>query len=163
MSAVALERTTLPRLQEYYRHFRADPDLYMDMALYREYVYAPEKVEAYYRRISSAGDRADFLVLLDGRPVGEVALKRIDRAAGRCELSIHLQNDSVKNRGVGTLAERLALAQAFGPLGLETVCADAVLKNARSRHVLEKVGFRPTCADERFVHYEISAGDFARG
>ena len=65
----------------------------------------------------------------------------LDSEKGYCTLSIHMKNNSVKNRGFGTQAEILALEYAFGSLGMETVFADAVHKNKRSQHVLEKVGF----------------------
>ena len=54
----------------------------------------------------------------------------------------YLQNDSVKGRGYGTAAERLALKYAFDTLGMDAVNADTVIKNTRSQHVLEKVGFK---------------------
>ena len=69
-----------------------------------------------------------------------------------CVMSIHLQNDSVKNRGFGTQAEVLALQYAFHEMKMETVCADAIKKNQRSWHVLEKVGFRITHQDDGFVY-----------
>ena len=68
-------------------------------------------------------------------------------------LSIHLQNDSVKGHGYGTLAEKLALKYAFDVLGMSAVNADTVIKNTRSQHVLEKVGFKFTEEKDRFRYY----------
>lgn len=42
---------------------------------------------------------------------------------------------------------------AFEELGMNTVLADAVLKNTRSQHVLEKVGFQFVRQDEMFKYY----------
>ena len=49
--------------------------------------------------------------------MGETGIKHIDWEKREGELSIHLQNDAVKNRGTGTAAEQLLLAYAFDELG----------------------------------------------
>ena len=85
--------------------------------------------------------------------MGEVGFKHIDCVKKECELTIHLQNDGVKNRGIGTAAERLALNYAFDVLGMEAVKADAVLKNRRSQRVLEKAGFTFIREDDTFRYY----------
>ncbi len=146
--------------RQYYRDFEADPDICMDMARFEKYVYSDERADAYYEK--QLKERRIFLaVLLDGRPVGELLLKDVDREKGECMLSIHLQNDRCKGRGIGTQAERLALKYAFYELGMAAVNADAVLKNRRSQHVLEKVGFRPVRQDGIFRFYRCEAADFA--
>ena len=68
-------------------------------------------------------------------------------------MGIHMRNDSVKGRGYGTWAEQMALKYAFDMLGMEAVNADAVLKNTRSQHVLEKAGFRFIRRDETHKYY----------
>ena len=87
--------------------------------------------------------------------IGDVGLKHIDHAQKTCELTIHLTDDTVKNRGFGTQAERLMLDYAFDRLGMQTVLADATLKNTRSQHVLESIGFRFLREDETFRYYSI--------
>ena len=96
-----------------------------------------------------------FAIMLDDRPIGELQLKRIDWKKAECTLSIHMQNDAVKGKGYGTQAERLAVQYAFDELGMVAVNADAVLKNTRSQHVLEKVGFRLVGVDEAFKYYRM--------
>ncbi|MBR3272428.1 MAG: GNAT family N-acetyltransferase [Clostridia bacterium] len=154
---IRLEEMTLPLLQEYYRGFQMDADVLMDMSRFREYRYDPEQVEAYYFRLKATQDRVDFLVMQGERPIGEVGLKHIDRQARNCELSIHLQNDSVKNQGFGTQAEQLATEYAFDALEMDAVYANAVLKNTRSQHVLEKLGYEKTGEDETFAHYRMKS------
>lgn len=61
-----------------------------------------------------------------------------------------------KLQGSGTQAERLAVRYAFEKLGMTTVLADAVAKNTRSQHVLEKVGFQLIRQDENFKYYRIT-------
>ena len=149
-------------LHEYYQGFVMDADIFMDMSNFREYTYAPERVDAYFDRLQSQKDRVDFLIMKDEKPIGEIALKHIDETARQCVLSIHLQNDSVKNNGYGTQAERLILEYAFQTLGMTAVIADSVLKNKRSQHTLEKVGFQETGKDETFVYYRISHSDWLK-
>lgn len=62
-------------------------------------------------------------------------------------------NDSYKNKGYGTAAERLILEYAFRELEMQTVFADALIGNQRSQRVLEKVGFIKTHQDDQFVYY----------
>jgi len=157
---VTLSAMTLPLLQEYYRGFQMDADVFMDMSRFHEYRYDPERVGAYYRRLKSARDRVDFLVMLGRKPIGEAALKRIDPQARSCELAIHLQSDSVKNLGFGTRAERLLLRYAFDTLEMSAVYADAVLKNTRSQRVLEKLGFARMGEDGTFVHYRLNIDEW---
>lgn len=149
---IILTPMTRPLCHEYFRGFESDPDIFMDMGLFTPYEYVPERVDRYFEKQQSP-DRSMFLIMLDGKPVGEVGFKHIDRMKKECELTIHLQNDGVKNRGIGTAAERLALNYAFDVLGMETVNADAVLKNKRSQRVLEKVGFTFVREDDTFRYY----------
>lgn len=67
-----------------------------------------------------------------------------------------MQNDAVKGKGYGTQAELKAIQYAFEELGMAAVNADTILKNARSQHVLEKVGFKLTREDENFKYYRIT-------
>ena len=116
---VSLGRVTRKRMHEYYKNFVSDPDIFMDMSKYFEYQYSPERIDRYWETRKKTKDRKDFFVLLESEVIGELALKHIDFEKKECELSIHLQNDSVKNKGYGSAAERLALAYAFENLGME--------------------------------------------
>lgn len=91
--------------------------------------------------------------MLQDAPIGQVILKNIDEAIRSYTMSIHLQNDRVKNRGYGTQAEVLELQYAFHEMQMDTVYADTIKKNQRSQHVLEKVGFRMTHQDDGFIYY----------
>ena len=149
---ITITPMTRPLCHEFYWGFENDPDTFMDMSRFTRYEYTRERADQYFEE-QQAPDRIVFMIMEDGKPVGEMKLKYIDREAKQCSLGIHLQNDRAKNRGVGTAAERLALDYAFDVLGMETVNADAVLKNKRSQHVLEKVGFVYVREDETFRYY----------
>ncbi|MBQ1409741.1 MAG: GNAT family N-acetyltransferase [Oscillospiraceae bacterium] len=159
---ISLQAMNRALLHEYYRGFVMDADIFMDMSQFREFHYDPERVDAYFEKLQSQKDRVDFLIMKDEKPIGEIALKHIDETARECELSIHLQNDAVKNQGYGTQAERLILEYAFQTLGMTAVIADSVLKNKRSQHTLEKVGFQVIGRDDTFVYYRISHSDWLK-
>ena len=154
MTEITLAPMTRELFHALYRGFENDPDIYMNMQYYTQYVYNSEKVDERFDSLQTP-ERVVFAVMLDGAPIGEVQLKRINRERNDCTLSIHLQNDVVKNRGFGTQAEKQAVRYAFDVLKLNAVNADAVLKNTRSQHVLEKAGFMFTREDEMFRYYRI--------
>ena len=151
---ISLALMTREMCHELYRGWENDPAICMDMAYFKPYVYSPEKTDRYFdsRQESS---RILFAILSDGSVIGELQLKNIDRDKKECTLSIHLQNDSVKGKGYGTEAERLAVRYAFDVIGMDTVYADTVLKNRRSQHVLEKAGFSFVKEEGIFVYYRI--------
>ena len=157
--SITLQPMTRERMHELYRHFQFDPDIFMDMTLYEQrknYVYQPEKVDALFDMRAQENGSIAFAVMLDHAVIGEVGLRHIDPDKKQCELSIHMQNDAVKNKGYGTAAEALAIQYAFDQLHMETVVADTILKNARSQHVLEKLGFRFLFEKDGFKNYALS-------
>ena len=137
---------------EFFRNFKNDSDIFMDMNLFSEYKYDKSSVDKYFDSKQSL-DRIMFAIMKDEKPIGELQLKNIDRNNKECTLSIHMQNDAVKRRGYGTLAEKLALQYAFNDLGMNAVNADTVIKNTRSQHVLEKAGFRYIKEENGFKYY----------
>lgn len=159
---ITLGEVTRERLHDYYKGFVSDPDLFMDMSRFVHYRYDPARIDAYFDARKPSADRRDFMILKDFAAIGELSLKHIDWDAGTCELSIHLQNDSVKNKGYGTIAERLALQYAFEALGLNTVLAGSTLKNKRSQHVLETVGFSFVRADDTFRYYRCERASYCQ-
>lgn len=124
-----------------YRGWENDPSIYMDMNLFATYRYDANAVNKYFDTKQNSS-RILFAIMKGEDPIGEVQLKNIDLQSKECTLSIHMQNDAVKGKGYGTRAEQLALQYAFDVLGMVAVNADTVVKNIRSQHVLEKVGFR---------------------
>ena len=139
-------------LRQFSQDFAYDPDAFSDMGEFSEYTYREADVDARWERQRQHG-RIHLAVMLEQEPIGEVILMDIDAEKRCCILSIHMKNDSVKNRGYGTRAEILALECAFGTLEMETVFADAIYKNKRSQHVLEKIGFQKAHSDEQCVYY----------
>ena len=145
---VSLKPMTRQICHEFYKEFQNDPAI----GHYYEYVYTPEIADRYFDN-NAVLDRKLFAIMAGDRIVGECKLKGIDLQKRECSMGIHLQNDAVKGQGYGTQAERLLLRYAFEELGMLAVHADAALKNTRSQHVLEKVGFRYTHEDDTFKYY----------
>lgn len=136
----------------FFMDFVVDPALFMDPAEYKPYIYDEVRSDAYFERYQAMG-RIHLAVMLGGKPIGEVVLKNIDRKQKFCTMGITMLCDTYKNKGYGTQAERLTLQYAFNVMGMETVFADSILRNVRSQHVLEKVGFIQTHRDDFFVYY----------
>ena len=149
---LTLQPMTKALARQFYSEFVMDPDLFLDPKDYKPYVYSPEFSDARVQRYEALG-RIYMAVMLDGMPIGEVVLKEIDREQKCCTMGISLVNDRYKNQGIGTDAEKLTLRYAFEQMGMETVFADALITNLRSRHVLEKVGFREIRQNPEFVYY----------
>ena len=133
-------------------YFENDENIFADMSLFKEYEYDEGRVNAYYAK-QQRDDRIVFMVMLEGRPIGEIQLKNIDITKGECSLSIHMQNDKFKGKGYGTKAEQLAIEYAFDELKLTKVKADVIHKNTHSQHILEKLGFKFLREDETFKYY----------
>lgn len=149
---IYLVKMTKPLQRRFFQWFTNDPDIYSDMSLFSKFEYCEAAADARWEKQQKLG-RIHLAVMLDQIPIGEVILKDIDSVKRQCRFSIHMQNDSFKNHGYGTQAEILTLEYAFTTLRMETVFADAIHKNKRSQHVLEKVGFQKTHSDETFVFY----------
>ena len=156
---ISLIPMTRQMCHEFYKNFQNDPAIFMDMSKFAEYVYIPGKVDRYFDE-NTIPSRRLFAIVVDGKIVGECKLKYIDFEKRECSAGIHLLDDSVKGKGYGTEAERLLLRYAFEELDMAAVNADAVLKNTRSQHVMEKVGFRYVREDETFKYYRCRRDHF---
>lgn len=149
---IRLCKMTKTLARQYFRKFEMDPDLFADPEKFKPYVYTDENSDARVVRYTQLG-RIYWAIMLDDDPIGELVLKDIDQTQMHCTMGISMRSDDFKNKGYGTTAEILALKYAFNKLGMETVFADALKRNKRSQHVLEKVGFVKTHSDDTFIYY----------
>ena len=154
MEQLTLRLMTRELCHTLFQQWENDESIYMDMDLFKPFVYDKEAVDRYFDSKQDLS-RIMFAVMLSDRPIGEVQLKQIDRDNKECTLSIHLQNDAFKNKGYGTRAEQLAAAYAFNELGMKAVNADTVIKNTRSQRTLEKAGFHFVKEEGSFRYYRI--------
>ena len=149
---IRLCKMTKALARQYFSHFEMDSMLFSDDRQFRPFLYSQEESDARVDRYEQL-KRIYLAVMLDQEPIGELVLKNMDPEKKHCTMGISLVSDPYKNRGYGTRAEILALEYAFTELGMETVFADSIHRNLRSRHVLEKVGFQETGQDDTFVYY----------
>lgn len=154
MEQISLQLMTRELCHQIYKKWENDDSIYMDMGLFKTYIYDEEKVDKYYDAKQNPS-RMLFAIMLGDNAIGELQLKQIDMKTKECTLSIHMQNDAAKGKGYGTRAEQLAIEYAFEKLGMKAVNADTVIKNIRSQHVLEKVGFQFVKEDGDFRFYRI--------
>ena len=154
MEQISLQLMTRELCHQIYKKWENDDFIYMDMGLFKTYIYDEEKVDKYFDAKQNPS-RMLFAIMLGDNAIGELQLKQIDMKTKECTLSIHMQNDAAKGKGYGTRAEQLAIEYAFEKLGMKAVNADTVIKNIRSQHVLEKVGFQFIKEDGDFRFYRI--------
>lgn len=152
MNEISLCIMTRDLCHKLFKDWENDPAIYADITDFCAYRYDKDAVNRYFDA-KQEPSRVLLAVMKDESPIGEIQLKQIDYENKECTLSIHLQNDTVKGRGYGTASEKLALQYAIDVLGMAAVNADTVIKNTRSQHVLEKVGFRYIREENGFRYY----------
>lgn len=91
-----------------------------------------------------------FMVTFDDALAGQLTVANIVRGALRSAQIGYWIDEKVAGRGVMTVAVALAVDHCFGPVGLHRVQVDIRPENARSRRVVEKLGFRE---EALFVRY----------
>jgi len=147
---VSLVPGTNAMWHEFFSRYAADP--MMDAM---PFVYQQDICEMAYEKRKNDATREYFSIMAGGELVGQIYLKHIDWNEKSAEFGIALINDSVKGKGYGAEAIELLTEYAFDVLGLEVMTANSVLRNVRSQHVLEKVGFVYTHSDEKFRYYRL--------
>lgn len=126
--------------EEYHDFFRSyDPDPLIDP---HPFVYDPQQISISYR-YNHEGYRENYYhygIFADGKPVGSFQLKRIDPEKRTCEFGIILQNEQVRNQGIGTEAIRLGIKEAER-FGMLLLIGDTMGRNKRMQRVFDKLGF----------------------
>jgi RimJ/RimL family protein N-acetyltransferase len=93
-----------------------------------------------------------FLVTVDGELVGECGWLGGPDDAGDAEIGYGLAG-SARGRGLGTEAVGVLAAWVERQPGVCRVTADALVGNAPSRRVLERLGFHPHTESPPYVTY----------
>lgn len=152
MRDLALGVMTREMCHTFYQHFENDPATFVDESQFVPYCYGKEQVDLYFDQ-QQKRDRIVFLIHLGDEWIGEIKIRDIDLELHECSFGIHLINDSVKGKGYGTAAEKLAVQYAFEQLEMKAVNAICNKNNTRSQHVLEKVGFQRLNEDRDYIYY----------
>ena|SRR5947209_324478 len=104
-----------------------------------------------------AADRTYAFAIVErptGAMRGRIALANVVRGAWENATLGYFVDREVGGRGFATEAVALALRFAFGPCRLHRVQAAVMPKNARSRRVLEKNGFRHEGFSPRYLRLD---------
>ena len=111
---VELKPMTPEMYHMFFQEYENDMDLYLDKNDFHEYVYEESKVDAYIQRQIDL-NRKPFAIMYGDEMVGE--LKIYDIQIGKSAvLGITMKNHKYKDRGFGTIAERLAVDYVFHQL-----------------------------------------------
>lgn len=145
---------TAEMYHDYFKEYQNDLDLYMDKQAYEPYVYSADKVDKYIQRQKGL-NRKTFAIMNGNEMVGELIIKNIVEKQS-ATIGVAMKNAKYKDKGYGTKAERLAIEYVFKELDIPVLYADTILKNTRSRHVLEKLGFEFIKEEGDFRYYCIS-------
>ncbi|MCH5270348.1 MAG: hypothetical protein J1E83_06315 [Lachnospiraceae bacterium] len=97
MKEISLCVMTRELCHELYKGWENDPDIYMNMNLFTTYKYDENTVNKYFESKQNPS-RILFAIMKDGKPIGELHLKQIDRENKECTMSIHMHNDTGKGR-----------------------------------------------------------------
>lgn len=149
---ITLTNCTKSLWHKFHMNYEADP-----MMNATPYTYDFDCVEKEYYAKSNDSTRKYFIIIHNGEAIGTIYLKHMDMVKKSTEFGIALINDSVKGYGFGTEAIYLLIEYTFNILGFECILADSVLRNTRSQHVLEKVGFIYTHEDSVFKYYKLES------
>lgn len=91
------------------------------------------------------GHVVQFIICLqDGREIGSVYFRDIDREAGTAEYGIFIGEEDALGCGYGTAAAKSALEYAFRKLHLKKIFLRFLADNTGARRSYENAGFRMT-------------------
>jgi RimJ/RimL family protein N-acetyltransferase len=100
-----------------------------------------EKTQAWIRRAVDDPDIQAYAILFRGQHVGNIVFDRLDRHLESARMSMYVGESSARGGGVGAIALRLALADAFVTLSLHKVWLTVHIRNFRAIHLYLKLGF----------------------
>ena len=98
------------------------------------------------------GDAVQFIIELDGRPVGSVYLRDIDTYNKKAEFGIFIGEDYARGYGVGKEATRQIIEYAFNHLNLNKIFLRVFEENVVAISCYKNVGFKyEGCAREDVI------------
>ncbi len=105
-------------------------------------LFTKESHEYWLKNFVETGKVAQYIILLDKKSVGSVYLRDIDKGAKTAEYGIFIGEESARGKGVGTLAAKLILSEAFDKMGLSKVFLRVIKDNTGAFKSYEKAGFK---------------------
>lgn len=110
------------------------------------------------RHQAASGSGLSFVVEVDGRFAGQVALTGIDRVARTAEVGVWVDH-AVARRDVAATAVCAIVDHAFDHLGLDVVTAPVSTANVPATVTAEHVGFTPEATMRGYSHISGRWGD----
>ncbi len=105
--------------------------------------FTAEGHRAWLKEQVEPGYAAQFIICLeDGREIGSVYLRDIDREGKTAEYGVFIGVEEALGRGFGTQAARLMLDYGFGTLFLDRIFLRFLEGNESARKSYEKAGFQ---------------------
>lgn len=101
-----------------------------------------EKQKEWFARFMKIDDRKMYVILYDGKPVGNVALTDISKKDRNAGLFIVIGETNHHRRGIGTKATEFILDYGFGELNLHKIWLHVFSPNVGAIKLYEKCGFK---------------------
>lgn len=97
--------------------------------MYSDHRITREEHDRWFDGLAGNPRRRDWIVLLDGAPVGLTSLVDIDTTQGRGTIARYLAEEGARGLGLGGFAEFKIADHAFGPLGLRKLWSEVLATN----------------------------------
>ena len=101
-----------------------------------------EKHLNWYNKRIVTGDVDQFIIVVEGKDIGSVYLRDIDKVSQKAEFGIFIGDDTYLGRGYGNKATRLILRHAFDILNLNKVYLRVLCENEYAIKCYLNVGFK---------------------
>ena len=110
--------------------------------IYQE-LFTRESHENWIKTMVETGRVVQMIICMleDGKPVGSVYIRDIDRRHSKAEYGIFIGEKGAVSKGYATQAAELMKAYAFRRLGLHKLTLRVLAENQRARRSYEKAGF----------------------
>jgi len=103
----------------------------------------------YYFDGSEPEKGRSFVILVGGRPIGQINYNAINRKDNSVELDIIIAEDRDKNKGYGSDALQTLSRYLFQEMNIVKCWIEVIAKNPRAIRAYQKAGFKKT---KKFVH-----------
>jgi len=123
--------------------------------MYSDHLIGREEHDRWFDGLAEHLRRRDWIVLLNGAPVGLTSLVDIDMAEGHATIARYLGEESARGLGVGGFAELKIVDHAFSTLGLTRLRSEVLATNQAALASHASTGFR---AEERLHAHVIKQG-----
>jgi N-acetylneuraminate synthase len=96
---------------------------------------------AWFDALERRTDRLEFIIELDGKPVGTTGLSALDFGRGEAEYGILLGEAAARGKGAALAASRALFRYAFADLDLKLIRLELFADNLAARRLYDRLGF----------------------